>query len=313
MDKQTRNILLCIPAGLLCGWGFSNLGAEGLCKPLLLLGQSLRELSLGGFGGNLLAWLSVLALSALPLLGLLKRSGKNRGADLLLPLASVELLAMLYFLVNPTRLSARLLWMGQTEIRCLWALTSMGAVIATLGAWILLGFLDRMERRAARLLPGLLLLCAYALSFLNSFQGAEELVSELASVKAGNTEEQLHTYAIILKSLCLGIRLIPTFLSAKVLLWAAELARLVETDPFGEDTLIKGKITAVHCKKTAVYTVLCSLAANLLQLFTLPYLADIQIRVYFSLEALVLCSTLFLLCGYFRRAKELHDDNASII
>ena len=68
------------------------------------LGGWLRELSLSGPGGNAGAWAIVLGLTALPALGLLWRG--RRRADWLLLLAAGEILAGLFYLVNPTLLTA---------------------------------------------------------------------------------------------------------------------------------------------------------------------------------------------------------------
>ena len=77
-------------------------GVGALC-PLGKLGIWLRELSLSGPAGNVGAWALVLGLAALPGLGLLQR-GRSR-YDWLLLLASGELLAGLFYLVNPTLLA----------------------------------------------------------------------------------------------------------------------------------------------------------------------------------------------------------------
>ena len=72
-----------------------------LLEALPRLGRWLRELSLSGPGGNAAAWAVVLALAALPALGLLWR-GRCRW-DWLLALAGGEILGGLFFLVNPRR------------------------------------------------------------------------------------------------------------------------------------------------------------------------------------------------------------------
>ena len=65
-------------------------------------GEWLRELSLSGGNGNAAAWGIVLALTALPALGLLWKG--RCGYDWLLLLAAGEMLAGLYYLVTPTLL-----------------------------------------------------------------------------------------------------------------------------------------------------------------------------------------------------------------
>lgn len=312
-QKPVLKILSVLLMGALLGWGASAVGAEGLCKPFVTLGYGLRELSLRSGGGNVAAWLLTGILSALPLLCLVKKNGTLGKKDLLLPIASMEIFAMIYFLVNPTRISAGLLWIGQEGLMFHWALTCMGVLAATIFAWLILTYLDTVEGKAGQLFPKLLMACSFLLAFAGGFQGVRELLTEIAAVKAGNTDVQTVKIAGLLKGMILVIRLIPTILSSRVLLWGRDLACAVDTEPFGEETVSLAESIASRCKGVVKITVLCALTANVVQLLCLPVLMDIQIRVELPLAALALSSGLILLCGYFRRAKELHDDNVTII
>lgn len=312
-QRPILKILLTILAGCIFGWLTHTVGAEKLCKPLAALGQGLRDLSLRGAMGNVAAWAVTLAISALPLLFLLKKNRKYSIRDLLLPLASAELFALIYYLVNPTRLSHHLLWMEQTEIRNHWALICGGTLLVTILSRLILTYLDRIEGSGGQLLPKLLIVCSFLIAFFGGFQGMRELLAEFTSVREGNTEVQVVQRAAFFKGIILLIRLIPTALSSRVLLWSRDLANVVEEEPFGETVVSLSETIAHRCKAVVKLTVLCALAVNLLQLFFLPKLADIRIRVEFPLVTLTLTGALFLLCDYFRRAKELHDDNASII
>ena len=84
-------------------------GAEGLTAPVLALLGWLRQKSLSGAGGNLLAWALTALIAALPLLLLLLPRGRGslRWEDGLLPLASALLLALIYGAVNPTLVGSR--------------------------------------------------------------------------------------------------------------------------------------------------------------------------------------------------------------
>lgn len=311
--KPWSAITASVFLGLLFGWLTQKMGAVGLCKPFGALGEWLRELSLGSVGGNIAAWGIVLVLSALPFLALLKKGRHFKKTDYLLFLCSAEILAMLYFLVNPTRISSRLLWMDKSSLVSIWTLACIGVLGATVLAWLVLTYLDGMERKAGRLLPGFLILCSILLAFASAFGGMGELAGELAATGAGNTEGQILRTTGLLKGLILLVRLIPTVLSCRLLFWGSELTSAVESDPFGEETLSRVEGVAARCKAVAKVSVLCTVGTNLLQLLCLPYMADIRVRVDLPLVALALCGGMFLLCSYFRRAKEIHDDNVTII
>lgn len=312
-QKSIIRILLAVIVGCVLGWLTYAMGADRLCKPFAAVGQWLRSLSLRGGIGNAVAWAVSLTVSGLPLLLLLKRRGTYNIKDVLLPIASAELFFLIYYLVNPTRLSEHLLWMDQAGIRNHWTLICGGAFLVTVLSWLILTYLDRIEGSEGQFLPKLLIACSFLLAFFGGFQGMRELLTELSAVRDGNTDIEIVRTAGFFKAVILLVRLIPTVISSGVLLWGRDLAYAVEEDPFGQTVVSLSKTIAYRCKAVVKFTVLCALAANLLQLMFLPRLADIRIRVEFPLVTLALTGALFLLCGYFRRAKELHDDNASII
>ncbi len=311
--KPAVKIIASVLLGMVLGWFSYERGAAFLCKPFGALGELLRSLSLGSGGGNVAAWCITLVLSALPLSVLLKRGKRFKKKDYLLLLCSGEIFAMVYFLVNPTRISSRLLWMDRSSLVSIWALTCIGVLGATALAWVVLTYLDRMEGRAGRLLPEFLILCSVLLAFMSAFESVQELAGELAATDAGNTEEQILWTTGLLKALILFIRIIPTVLSCRLLVWGSELTATVESDPFGEETLFLVERVAALCKSFAKAAVLCTVGADLLQLLFLPYMADVRVRLDLPLLALALCGGMYLLCGYFRRAKEIHDDNVTII
>ncbi len=311
--KPGFKIIASILLGMVLGWFSFEKGVALLCKPFGALGELLRSLSLGSGGGNVAAWSITLMLSALPLLFFLKKGRNFKKKDCLLLLCSGEIFAMLYFLVNPTRISSRLLWMEKSSLVNIWTLACVGVLGATVLAWVVLTYLDGMEGKAGRLLPGFLVLCSILLAFVSAFGGMRELAGELAAADEGNTGEQILRTTGLLKGLILFVRLIPTALSCRLLFWGSELTSAVESDPFGEETLSLVQRVAARCKIVANATVLCAVGANLLQLLCLPYMADVRIRVDLPVVALALCGGMFLLCGYFRRAKEIYDDNVTII
>ena len=107
--------------------------AEVLTAPVEELGFWLREQSLSGAGGNLLAWGVVLLIAVLPLLLLVLPRGREglRWEDCLLPVSSLGLLGLLYGAVNPG-------WIA-SPLADGWGLAAWGSVCGTaLAAWVIL-------------------------------------------------------------------------------------------------------------------------------------------------------------------------------
>lgn len=269
-------------------------------------GQWLRALSLSGSGGNAAAWAIVLLLSALPVLGLLRR-GRCRW-DWLLPLASLQILAGLYFLVNPTLLDTPL------DASRLWGLTAAAGTGATLAAWAVLRGLERLEAAShtlAALLDGAgcLLLC------LAVWNRAAGLCETIRSVTEGNTaipaDQLFPTYTSLTLLAIAG--LIPQILSCLVLLWGGDLARAMEAAPFSGDTVALAEKLSRRCAGTAALSVLVCVAGNAAQMLLFSSLRHISTMVSFPVETVLLAAALGLLCRYIQGAKAVNDDNASII
>lgn len=294
---------------------------------LAAVGEVLRALSLSGTGGNIAAWAIVVAVSLLPALGLLWR-GRKRW-DWLLLVAGAELFAGLYFLVNPALLLPEgSNGFGADAMAKMWGLVFFGCVLGTLAAWVLLRLLGSLEGAPARLLPKVLLwaglLCAAAVGFA----AVSGLVTDIAAVKEGNTvtstimadlapwrdamNTRVENSALLLALVAL-LELIPQVMGAVVILWGGRLAAALSDAPFEEGTVALAETLSVRCMQVAKASLLLSVAGNLLQMLCLPRVAAVHVTIQLPVLTFAICAVLLLLCRYFRRAKAVSDDNATII
>lgn len=276
-----------------------------------MFGGWLRALSLSGGSGNLAAWGIVLALTALPALGLLWR-GRQRW-DWLLVLAAVEIFGGLFFLVNPSLLTPLF---SEELVRTMWALAAAGSVTATLLAWAVLRGLGRLERAASpgRTMERLLQGAALLLGWLAAWNQCAQLLERIRSVAESNTAPDTALWPTYL-ILCLlaAADLLPTLLGCGVLLNSGKLARALETDPFGEGTVPAAERLRRQCGRVAALSVLICAGGNLLQMLLFSRLHAARFSVSFPLSTVLLSAALGLLCRYFRRAKAVSDENESII
>lgn len=301
--------LLAAAVGGILGAGLSRL--EDPLAPLTAFGRWLRELSLSGAGGNIAAWCVVLAISALPVLGLLWK--KRRLADLLLALAAGELFACLYFLVNPTLACPVMAAAGADAIARGWALVASAAVLGTLAAWALLRLLSALEVGSGNLLPGLLFWGAMLYAVLVGWNCVQGLLEKMAEVAQANTDPARVSATNALLVLLAVLEMVPELLAAWVLLWGRELARRLDTAPFDESTVTLAETIARRCGWVARVCLLTAVAGNLIQLLAFSKVASVRVTVSVPVLTLALCAVLLLLCKYFRRAKAVNDDNATII
>ncbi|MCI8715339.1 MAG: hypothetical protein HFF66_05995 [Oscillospiraceae bacterium] len=281
-----------------------------LLEALPRLGRWLRELSLSGPGGNAAAWAVVLALAALPALGLLWR-GRCRW-DWLLALAGGEILGGLFFLVNPTLLGVPL--EGEPAAK-LWGLTVAGGTGAVLLAWAVLRWLRALERGASgRSVERLLSWAALMAGALAILAQGLDLAGKLQNVASSNTAPGLDLVPTYL-TLCLlaAADLVPFLLGCAVLRWGGRLAAALEADPFAGATVALAERVRVRCGWVAAASVLVCAGESVVQMVLFPVLHTASFTVSFPFFTVLLAAVLGLLCQYFRRAKAVSDDNGTII
>ena len=285
------------------------------CLPALLpagtlpwLGEQLRALSLSGGRGNAAAWTAVLVLTLIPALGLLWRPRCKW--DWLLPLASAELFAGLYLLVNPTLVSA------EYPARDAIAMAMAGSLSATVLAWAILRWLEKMENSPSlgRTLERLLKWSAVVIGWLTAWSEGAAALERIRAAAAGNTGPDAVLWPTNAAIVLLAIAdYIPTLLGCAMLLWGGKLARMLEADPFGEDTVSLAERVSRSCGRVAAVSLLVCAGGNLAQMILLPVLRAMNFSVSFPLLTVLLAVSLDLLCRYLRRAKEVSDDSESII
>lgn len=309
--KQTIFAAAAFLLGCMIAAALGTPSAARIAEPLVGFGQWLRSLSLSGTAGNLGAWAVVILISCLPALGLLWK--KRSYADLLLALSGAEIFAMLYYLVNPTRISDVLTWIDGAAVAKMWGLVSAGCVAGTLICWALLRFLKNLARKPADILPLFLFWTAIAYAFMLGLGCVQETSQAIQEMTAGNTQQNLiqssRTMLIVLHILAL----LPDLMGVWVLLLAGKLAISLENSPFSEETVTLAENISAKSFLIAKLSLLLTVVGNALQLLFFSKLLNVKMEIHVPLLTLVLCAVLMLLCKYFRNAKAIHDDNISII
>lgn len=309
--------LLILPtlAGGALGWAVAGLGLQ-LFQPLWWVGQALRTLSLSGTAGNILSWMVVVLVCALPLAPVLLpgRRGRLAREDLLLPLMSIELFFLLYLLVNPTLLTAPVPGMP------LWLTWSMGCcalIGATAISYGVLRLLQRLERAD---LPGLCHLFARLLEWgggllalFASMGTVQTTLDTIAQTVQANTASASLSSTQALLVLLAGLGLLPILLGCWVLLEGAQLCRALADDPFGPASLSTAHRVARYCRTVVIACVALSVTGDLIQLLAMGSAHSLRFSVDLPLVPLLLSGGLLVLCRYIQQAKSISDDNQSII
>ncbi len=314
MNQERKQGLAAVAALLLGSMAAGFIWKDGtnqIGTGLVALGNHLRQMSLAGGGSNLLAWLWVIAISLIPAAGLFWKGRK--AADWLLLVSSLQLFAAVYFLVNPTLVAPVGFDLAGDVMARSWALLSFGCVIGTMLCWVLLRIIGRLNSQSAALLPRLLLWTAIVYAFLLGFQTVQETMRTMAEVTAGNTDPARVSTSNMVLIVLAGLELIPNLLAVWVILLGGKLASALDAAPFAEETVSLAERISGKCIRIAKVSLLLTVAENLLQMLLFSKAANIHIQIYIPIVTLVLCAVLTILCKYFRKAKDVSDDNAAII
>ena len=296
--------------------------AGALTAPIELAGGLLRELSLSGPGGNVLAWAIVLLAAGLPLLLLVlpPNRGRRHWEDIFLPASSLLLIGLAFCAVNPSYLDR---FFGSTLL-----IAAAVIWVSLLVFWGVLRLLRGMEEASLEKLSGVLRIllvgCAALLVFaaasrvsgaiveINNLQQDWTLFLAVASVPepSGLTGDQALNIALALPL----VELIPDLLGAWMLLLAADLTTALAREPFGEESVGQCVTTARWSRLAIQATLVLTLGVNLVKLARYDSLiTEVKVSLDLPLIPLILSAALYLLCRCVQRGRELQEDNDSII
>lgn len=286
-------------------------------------GAWLRQLSLSGAGGNVLAWALVLLVSCLPLLLLVLPRGRGRwhGEDLLLPGCALLFLVLAFCLVNPT-------WQPSPIFPEVWMLAAFGIWGMGLVSWLVLRLLRGLEEgtmgKVSAVLRVLLVGCAALLVFAAALHGsravaaavdgpAPEQIAMGQLITGGPFDRVMSAGSLWLTAVLALAELVPNLLAAWVLLLAADLTDALALGPFSGESAARCAATARRCRLAIQLTLALALGGNLVKLALVGVIPQVQFSLDLPLLPLPLAAALYLLCRCIQRGKELQEDNDSII
>ena len=286
-------------------------------------GAWLRQLSLSGAGGNVLAWALVLLVSCLPLLLRVLPRGRGRwhGEDLLLPGCALLFLVLAFCLVNPT-------WQPSPIFPEVWMLAAFGIWGMGLVSWLVLRLLRGLEEgtmeKVSAVLRVLLVGCAALLVFAAALHGsravaaavdgpAPEQIAMGQLITGGPFDRVMSAGSLWLTAVLALAELVPNLLAAWVLLLAADLTDALALGPFSGESAARCAATARRCRLAIQLTLALALGGNLVKLALVGVIPQVQFSLDLPLLPLTLAAALYLLCRCIQRGKELQEDNDSII
>ena len=296
--------------------------AGALTAPIELAGGLLRELSLSGPGGNVLAWAIVLLAAGLPLLLLVlpPNRGRRHWEDIFLPASSLLLIGLALCAANPSYLNG--------DFGTTWLIAAAVVWVSLLVSWLVLRLLRDLEKgtmeKVSAVLRVLLVGCAALLVFAAALHGsravaaavdgpAPEQIAMGQLITGGPFDRVMSSGSLWLTAVLALAELVPNLLAAWVLLLAADLTDALALGPFSGESAARCAATARRCRLAIQLTLALALGGNLVKLALVGVIPQVQFSLDLPLLPLTLAAALYLLCRCIQRGKELQEDNDSII
>jgi hypothetical protein len=284
--------------------------------PFAEVGLLLRSLSLSGTVGNVAAIVLYAMLCTVPLAVVALRIKKRalKAEDALLVIMSGFGFYMMYMMVNPGILS---------RIPCYAVGDSGKAVLGGTFYSLLIGYLVlRLLRHAGgsgtdkllRVMRLLFAIVALVLVFSVAYIGVSDVRSELAAIKAANTDPSvslgLTTFFVVLRFV---LTQSPVVMELGIFLLGMRLCEALREDRYGEVAIDAARKLASFAKIMVVVILLCCITRNLAQVVFAGSLISVDFLATLPLSEIVVAVGALLLTRFFVASRELKQDNQMII
>ncbi len=303
--------------------------------PFQPIAWALRQLSMSGSLGNVVAICIYLVLCISPILFLLYRyRNKNTSyADLLLPLLSFTLFGGIYLMINPRYISNFFGDMPDIEGTTLIISSTIWSILI---CYITLRLVHNIEQRKTVDVLSVLHILLIIIFFLTVIQIVGYFLfglrSSIQTVQDGNTNnfvpDELYDDLFDLNSigalnsvqitvLWLVIRYILRTIPSCLILWMIHLAlkaiQALQMDPFSDASLQLSKKLGLESRKMIIITSLIILVTNLLELCLARFLLSMNVEINFPYYAILFMLLILLFSRKIAENQELKSDNDSFI
>lgn len=325
-NRRWPKILLAVEAALCLLLPFVLRPAEGAfataCSfPFAQLGALLRMLSLSGALGNAVAWLLYAGLCLAPLACFLRRrkKGRGHGEDALLPLLSALLFAVMYLMINPAALQRHFgsLALGSrpTLSMGLAGLTFYAVAAAYLALRLLRAQAEMRQEALLNCLDGCLFLLAALLVYTAFGAGIGALRSAFGDLAAGNTGLSPSSLRLSYIFLCFQwlVDSLPALSGVAIVFAAFRLTASWRSAPYGQAVVDAAQGMERSCRRAIAAILLGQAALNVFQLALGGRLHSSDYTLSLPLLALLLLLALMLLARHLEGARQLKEENDSII
>ena len=277
--------------------------------PYAPVGLGLRVLSLSGAAGNIIAIVLYVAVCLLPMAALLFiRSKKTE--DAMLPLISMVLFFVIYFMINPGTLQMA----GGVHFQQ----AVLGGIVHSLVlAYFIIKILRLFSAASAtelgryigvvlHLLNVLFVLVAFGITF-------GRMLDAFAALRAGNVGNNRLGATYVFLVLQHIVNALPYVLNIWVVFVVLRLLTAFRADRYSQETVAAARGVSWVCTAALVVTVLSGAGFNLLQLLSIRRLFVVNSNINFPVISVLFVLGALLLTRYIAENKLLKDENEQFI
>ena len=277
-----------------------------MALPFTAAGDILRNLSLSGGMGNLVAIGLYVLLCIAPLL--LIRKGDGWRVNGLLIVASAVMFWVMWLMVNPGQMPAA---MRSDVGKAIYA----GAIYSVMITWGVLKLMTKADLTVQAKVYGalriFLLICAGQFLLEGLGFGMGEFRSQLKQISEGNTalsSAQLMP-SFLFAALDFAFGVMESMLVARILVLGTRLLDALEEDPYSEHChRLSGEIF-LWCKKTIPLVAVSNLFLNLSQVLFASVLVNVNLQLRIPALSLAVAFGMMALTRLLGEGKAIKEDN----
>lgn len=302
---------------VLLKYSMSNLFGNIICFPMEQIGKGLRWLSVQNSILNAVALVlySLLCVSPLVLYACNRNKKKEYKEDILLLLLSLGLFYVIYMMINPARMPIYGLIPISVEMMKVLLCGTIYSILFTYVVLRTIGlFFASDENKLYRYMSALLWITAILFTISIFGLGLQETILKIESIKAANpgTEDGLGiTYLFTV--LRLIVNSISLMVNVLVIFLVIEVIREYAIDSYSEKLILISHKLSELCKKGLILTFCSGMGLNLLQVFFVKSLRNIDSLIEVPLFSIIFVLGVLIFSKMIATNKALKEDNDSII
>lgn len=283
--------------------------------PLEQIGWGLRQLSLSGAMGNIIAIIIYFLIGFIPcgVYWYLRKNGKLYKIDAMLPLLSVLLWIVLYYMINPGLFQTPVAGGGKIILAGTFYSVFVGYLVLRVLKSNVKADMKALQKRLRILIYLVMVLFAVVViieCFVN-LPDAIQSVREGNSVSVGeityDSVDLTMTYIfLVLQSV---VNMLPYIANMIVLFFTIHALNELLEDSYSDEAIAAVKKISDYCAKALTVIVVSEMSFNIAQLIFKNQIAQIHISTTIPIFAILLIVAILVMARYIEENQKLKQDN----